>query len=353
MKLRVNQLVKRDSVDFPDETETLRILWKDEDDYGAAVIDVHDAKALPVLLEAIELEAALLEGRAKTLNEDPFSRQLLLAREAAKVREAMKEKESYFEKRDYAWRVIKPLVEDSSGRIFDAYWRGKMIRQASEQVGVQRETIYGYLRRYWQWGHRDALLPFYFRGGAKGKPRQPPAEKRGRPTRQSRVIGVATGMNIDDDAKTKIVEGLKQHYEGTNHSFKEAYERMLADKFPVVGQQPTIGQARYWYEKERSPIERKKGRVGKKFELHYRDLSGISTDIALEVGALYQIDATIGDVYLVSSLDRSRIIGRPVIYIVVDVFSRLVVGFYVGLEGPAGSAQRSRSSTPSSTRRPS
>ena len=69
MKLRVNQLVKRDSVDFPDETETLRILWKDEDDYGVAVIDVHNAKALPVLLEAIELEVALLEKRAKILKE--------------------------------------------------------------------------------------------------------------------------------------------------------------------------------------------------------------------------------------------------------------------------------------------
>ena len=108
MKLLVNQLVRRDSVDSPDETETLRILWKDNEDYGVAVIDVYDFKALPVLLEAIELEVAPLEKRAKILDEDPFTRQLLLAREAAKTQE------TYLKKRDRAWEVIRPLIEDGS-----------------------------------------------------------------------------------------------------------------------------------------------------------------------------------------------------------------------------------------------
>ncbi len=47
------------------------------------------------------------------------------------------------------------------------------------------------------------------------------------------------------------------------------------------------------------------------------------------------IDATIADVYLVSSFDRYRIIGRPVVYLIIDVFSRLIVGFSVSLEGPS------------------
>jgi len=52
-------------------------------------------------------------------------------------------------------------------------------------------------------------------------------------------------------------------------------------------------------------------------------------------GAKYQIDATVGDVYLVSRFNRADIIGRPVVYFVVDVFSRMVTGMYVGLEGPS------------------
>jgi hypothetical protein len=51
-------------------------------------------------------------------------------------------------------------------------------------------------------------------------------------------------------------------------------------------------------------------------------------------GARYYIDATIADVYIVSRYNRNRIIGRPTLYLVVDQFSRLIVGIYVGLEPP-------------------
>lgn len=44
---------------------------------------------------------------------------------------------------------------------------------------------------------------------------------------------------------------------------------------------------------------------------------------------------TVADVYLVSQFNRNWIIGRPVVYGVIDVFSRLVTGIYIGLEGPS------------------
>ena len=66
-----------------------------------------------------------------------------------------------------------------------------------------------------------------------------------------------------------------------------------------------------------------------------RAVLGDSTHMAFGPGSVYQIDATIGDLYLVSKLDRSRIIGRPTIYFVIDVFSRLVTGFNVSLENPS------------------
>ena len=52
-------------------------------------------------------------------------------------------------------------------------------------------------------------------------------------------------------------------------------------------------------------------------------------------GSKYQIDASVGDIYLVSQFDRSNIIGMPVMYFVIDVFSRMVTGMYIGLEGPS------------------
>jgi putative transposase len=57
--------------------------------------------------------------------------------------------------------------------------------------------------------------------------------------------------------------------------------------------------------------------------------------MAFGPGSLYQIDATIASTYLVSSLDHISIIGRPVVYFVIDVFSRMIVGIAVTLEGPS------------------
>ena len=49
-------------------------------------------------------------------------------------------------------------------------------------------------------------------------------------------------------------------------------------------------------------------------------------------GALYQIDATIADVYLVSRLNRLHVIGRPTIVVIIDVFSRMIVGVCIRFE---------------------
>lgn len=52
-------------------------------------------------------------------------------------------------------------------------------------------------------------------------------------------------------------------------------------------------------------------------------------------GSRYEIDATIADIYLVADDDRSKIIGRPTVYIVIDVFSRMIAGFYLGFDNPS------------------
>lgn len=44
------------------------------------------------------------------------------------------------------------------------------------------------------------------------------------------------------------------------------------------------------------------------------------------------MDATLADIYLVSRLDRSTVIGRPNIYLAVDTMTQLIAGVYVGLD---------------------
>lgn len=46
----------------------------------------------------------------------------------------------------------------------------------------------------------------------------------------------------------------------------------------------------------------------------------------------YQVDETQGDIYLVSKWDRSKVIGRPNVYLAIDTASGLIAGLYVGLD---------------------
>ena len=71
------------------------------------------------------------------------------------------------------------------------------------------------------------------------------------------------------------------------------------------------------------------------FNRSMRGLRGRNWEGSSGPGHQWAIDSTIGDVYLRSSIDRSWIIGRPIVYIIVDVWSTAIVGFYVCLNGPS------------------
>lgn len=99
---------------------------------------------------------------------------------------------------------------------------------------------------------------------------------------------------------------------------------------------PSFGQFKYWFNKELDLKDSITKRYGsRKYDLNYRPILGSSTQESFGPGSRFQIDATVADVYLVSEYKREWIIGRPVIYVVIDVFSRVITGIYIGLEGPS------------------
>ncbi|WP_209440918.1 DDE-type integrase/transposase/recombinase [Paenibacillus maysiensis] len=115
--------------------------------------------------------------------------------------------------------------------------------------------------------------------------------------------------------------------------FENKRERIvIADQSKL----PTMTQFRYWYQKEHGVETTMVARIGcRKFEKDHRAVLGSSTFEAVGPGSRFQIDATVADVYLISRYNPDWIIGRPVLYLVIDVYSRMIVGMYVGLEGPS------------------
>ncbi|MDD4925571.1 MAG: transposase [Methylotenera sp.] len=134
-------------------------------------------------------------------------------------------------------------------------------------------------------------------------------------------------------------------------SFQEMYdqiiEKVYVNKYiqkldgrvavmPPQGSFPNQRQVRYIIESCTSELDRliAKTTAGH-FTRNSRGLSGHAWEGIAGPGHRYAIDSTIGDIYLRSSINRAWIIGRPIVYIVVDVWSTAVVGFHVCLNGPS------------------
>lgn len=332
--LLVNDIV---SYPLPEGPSELRVLWIHPAQTIAYLIDIHAAVAMPVLREYPVLLADLAEHRAQLLAEDPFHSQMMVPR-------SDKQKAV----RDKAWQIIQPLVEHTPA-IFDSQKRGRLIRSMLSQGAPAHSTLYGYLRRYWQRGQiPNALLPDYLNSGAKGKPRKAGAKKLGRP----RKYGEEPGRNrvAEDEAIFRIA--LQRSYiKNKRFTITSTYHEMLKEFYfskvidPETGLVthvddtpdgvPTLRQFSYWLDSQgREQIEKKR-RTPRVYDKDMRGLIGTSAAEVMGPASRYQIDATLADVYLLSRANRRRIIGRPVLYVVIDVFSRMIVGIYVGLEGPS------------------
>ena len=260
------------------------------------------------------------------------------------------------EGRDRAWNILEPIVQAGTDT-YDRKVRGRLIAQVVESGLAVKETVYTLLYRYWKGGQTlHALIPRYEKSGGYSQDRTKDVDhskRRGRPTLVKKVTGRVTGINVDEDVRKKLVKIGEEFFESDEGlTEEEAFRRGLSKYFrdgydvlpngvrvPILlpdDQLPTLAQFRYWYGKAKDPDRALRKREGERaYNLKHRPMRGDSSATVDRPGAVYQVDATIGDVYLVSSRDPRLIIGRPVIYVVIDQFSRLVVGFTVGLEGPS------------------
>jgi len=346
MKLQVNQVLQNEMGAQCVE----RILYIDFSGENLVKIDIFAPQALPVWQPVTEMELALAQGDRRILEKDPLAR--LVDVDATLP-------ELHRHHRDAAWAVIKSLVSDDQGyprvAIFICQQRGRLVAACALEHGLTRQTVYTYLRRYWQHGQiKNALLPWYVRCGGRGKERTAGECKLGRPNALARVSGQNEGVVIDEDIKQRFARGVKQFYENQQQMpLTKAFQRTLETFFncghelrdgvwvpilPPAAELPTFRQFQYWYTKRGCPdfAQAEKARFSeRRFNLSQRPILGDATQIAFGPGSVFQIDATIADIYLVSALDPSRIIGRPVLYTIVDVFSRMVAGFSVSLEGPS------------------
>jgi putative transposase len=239
--------------------------------------------------------------------------------------------------------------------LYRAY--NERLERIAANENVSRQTLARELATYFQVGmdaHKAALLQIF--GTRKEKASSDvPACKRGRQNKAVKARHIAAddpgaGINATESIVGQIEMFLRSQPGGLSKA--ELYRRYadahihravgtLEDGTPIRQREPsqniTYGQFAYYVDKIQHKLERDAARVGRtRFTNNLRALLGTARDAIQYPGQCYIIDATTADVYLVSAVDRKLLIGRPVIYVVIDAFSSMILAVHVTLETANG-----------------
>lgn len=325
-----NSIIELLDIDLKTES-ILRVLWISPNQEDTIVIDISNDKNMkfPYYIKYEELRNEVIQGKARMVEIDPDLR--VISPDADYL-------EKFKAQREANWNVIKNIVMKEP-EIYVSKTRGSLIKQTVENTGKSKKEIYRLLKRYWFYGkNKNGLLRNYFDCGAPRRERiyvKKPGPKA--KDKNSYVITDKDKIIFRKAIKSFHVEQKMNltatHQHMCEESYNSGYYREHGVMVPIVEPEkiPTLRQFVYWYNKEYSLSEKYSRRHGKrKAEMDVRPFMGDATERALGVGSFYEIDSTPADIILVAE-DRESIIGPPTLYIVKDVFSRMVVGFHVCL----------------------
>jgi len=223
------------------------------------------------------------------------------------------------------------------------------LRQIELEYNIKKTTLRHIYIQYIQSGLDDMVL-LDKRSSRVGELKKSPYKyDKKRPGRtaddefSSRVI-------VDDTIQKQFDEAIKERLSGRCKTYDSAYswlvskyysESYVQDGSLVIGQQseikiPSKRQFTYYARKKVSQqaidiVKTSKQEVRNDKRLLLSD----TYNDALGPGDLVEIDAVEVDVALVSSHDRKQAIGRPILYLMIDVFTRMIIAMTVSLHNNA------------------
>ncbi|MDQ8181886.1 transposase family protein [Pelagicoccus sp. SDUM812005] len=325
---------------YDEEISSERILAYSLEGY-AACVQMDGSSTVPNIRKTCDIEDALSTGFAQVALSDPYLRKILPEDEIPK---------KHIARRNASWELIAGIVDSGKEMLFDPKLRRKLILESVKKNAKAEKVVRDNLLKYWRGGQtKNALLPNYRNFLLCEDEDESDGDQGGK--RKGKCVGRAPRVVVTDRMKLFFDKAIKKFYEnGDRITFVAAYKKMIEHYFssgrtkyrghdvPKIfpdDQIPKIYQFRYYYNKKKNIKKVLQSREGRNFYLKHREILGDSMDLAYGPGSCYQIDSTPFDVYLVSYFDPKRLIGRPFLYIVIDVYSRCIVGFHISLENPS------------------
>ena len=244
---------------------------------------------------------------------------------------------------------------------------GALVREAMANCHVSKSLVYKVWSMLCRLGFEESSLsPRHDRSGPPGVPRPCDPEngrhKAGRMTKRERIIKYFTNVRPAPEQpgmstawKTLIVAAASM-IKPPKPSMRKQVDQIAKSAFvneakevdgkvvyvePQIGTYPNRSQIRRVLKEWKSQLDRVREQTTQHhFDTSLRGLTGRNWEGVAGPGHTWAIDSTVGDIYLRSSVNRAWIIGRPIVYVIVDVWSTAVVGFHVCLTGPSWATAR-------------
>lgn len=280
--------------------------------------------------------------------------------------------EKYVIDRDKALDAISPLVYNDEN--LNRYLFGDpsgILDQLTSRSNRSKKYIATCINRYFRYGgFKNSVMPQYFNCGKNYTlPKEPKIlknneiclkSKRGRPTKYGTPHRGITQKDIDQIERfsKKIPNGERQIIQKLYESYcKEFHTTYITVKYSDEGQpqkpiaildkpnhlisEPSFRRQLKKFVPNIEFIRKEVGSIA--YERDHKGKTGLAREGLRGAASRYEIDATVADVYIRYPFTNecNLATGRPIIFLVADTYSSMIVGVHVSFSGPnwAGASQ--------------
>ena len=255
-----------------------------------------------VLAEDVETHEAL---RLRIENIVPLSPEAVSVQTRVPERDLAQYSEAEWGEAQRRFQAIKPLLDNPLRTRGDA-------EQVAEKYQVHVATLYKWLKIYQEAGHVSALVPF----------------KRGR--KQGSVLLSPEQEKLLETAIEDVYLNKQRHK--PQDVIEEVFRRSRLAK--ITPPHPNTVRNRIAVLNPARALRRRgfKDIARNRYEAIQGQFPGASQPLAV-----VQVDHTEADIILVDEAHRKPI-GRPWLTLAIDVYSRMIVGFYLTFERPSATS---------------
>lgn len=217
------------------------------------------------------------------------------------------------------------------------------IKQIMDKYSCPRNTFWRICTQYFQSGLQDYSLVDARAFGVNTGKTYTHETKAGRPNEYLDNAGVV----LTDEIRDIFAEALDDYKKGRHKTLKSAFDKMNLLHFTKTeiingqssivlkpaSQRPTWAQFRFYYETHLTEQEKDLVKTSALEQNNNKRL--LISDSLFNVkgpGDMVEIDACEADISLVSVIDPSKTVGRPIVYFMVDVYSRIILAMSVAFD---------------------